>query len=117
MPKSREDYSGLLRHCEEGRVDFILTKNVSRFTRNAEHLIKIVEELKAKGVGMYFEEQIDTSIDYNKFLLSTYAALAQEEIETISASTKWGYEKKFQKGKLNSLDCMVITSERRWKYA
>ena len=90
----------LIRHCHEDRVDFILTKNVSRFTRNAEHLIKIVEELKAKGVGVYFEEQkVDTSVEYNKFLLSTYAALAQEEIETISASTKWGYEKSLQKGK------------------
>ncbi|WP_079525504.1 recombinase family protein [Solibacillus isronensis] len=90
----------LIRHCHEGRVDFILTKNVSRFTRNAEHLIKIVVELKGIGVGVYFEEQkVDTSVEYNQFLLSTYAALAQEEIETISASTKWGYEKSLQKGK------------------
>ena len=89
----------LLRHCDEGRVDYILTKDVSRLTRNAEHLIKIVEDLKAKGVGIYFEkEQIDTSITFNQFLLTTYAALAQEEIETLSSTTKWGYEKKFKKG-------------------
>lgn len=90
----------LIRHCHEKRVDFILTKNVSRFTRNAEHLIKIVEELKGIGVGVHFEEQkLDTSIEYNQFLLSTYAALAQEESQTISASTRWGYEKSLQKGK------------------
>ncbi|MCD8500708.1 MAG: recombinase family protein [Bacillaceae bacterium] len=90
----------LIRHAHEGRVDFILTKNVARFTRNAEHLIKIVGELKEKGVGVYFEEQkVDTSVEYNQFLLTTYAALAQEEIETISASTKWGYEKSLQKGR------------------
>lgn len=90
----------LIRHCHEQRVDFVLTKNVSRFSRNAEHLIKIVKELKAIGVGLYFEEQkLDTSIEYNQFLLSTYAALAQEESQTISASTRWGYEKSLQKGK------------------
>ena len=90
----------LIRHCHEQRVDFVLTKNVSRFTRNAEHLIKIVEELKGIEVGVFFEEQkLDTSIEYNQFLLSTYAALAQEESQTISASTKWGYEKSLQKGK------------------
>jgi len=51
-------------------------------------------------VGIYFEkEKIDTSTDYNKFLLSTYAALAQEEIESLSNSTMWGYEKKFMQGK------------------
>ncbi len=95
----------LIRHAHEGRVDFILTKNVARFTRNAEHLIKIVGELKEKGVGVYFEEQkVDTSVEYNQFLLTTYAALAQEEIETISASTKWGYEKSLQKGKPKFVD-------------
>ena len=95
----------LIRHAHEGRVDFILTKNVARFTRNAEHLIKIVGELKEKGVGVYFEEQkVDTSVEYNQFLLTTYAALAQEEIETISASTKWGYEKSLQKGRPKFVD-------------
>lgn len=97
--KKQRGLQRLLRHCDEGRVEFILTKDVSRLTRNAEHLMEIVEELKAKGVGIYFEkEQIDTSITYNQFLLTTYAALAQEEIENLSTSTKWGYEKKFQKG-------------------
>ncbi|WP_161974843.1 recombinase family protein [Bacillus timonensis] len=97
--KKQRGLQRLLRHCDEGRVDFILTKDVSRLTRNAEHLMEIVEELKAKGVGIYFEkEQIDTSITFNQFLLTTYAALAQEEIENLSTSTKWGYEKKFQKG-------------------
>jgi len=97
--KSQRGLQRLLRHCEEGRVDFILTKNVSRLSRNAEELLSIVEKLNGMGVGIYFEkEQIDTSIDYNKFLLSTYAALAQEEVETISTTTRWGYEKNFKKG-------------------
>ncbi|WP_176371488.1 recombinase family protein [Litchfieldia alkalitelluris] len=89
----------LLRHCEEGRVDFILTKNISRLSRNAEETLSIIEKLKKLNVGLYFEkEQIDTSVEYNKFLLSTYAALAQEEVETISISTRWGYEKNFKQG-------------------
>ncbi len=97
--KKQRGLQRLLRHCDEGRVNYILTKDVSRLTRNAEHLMEIVEDLKAKDVGIYFEkEQIDTSITFNHFLLNTYAALAQEEIETLSSTTKWGYEKKFQKG-------------------
>ncbi|MED1601769.1 recombinase family protein [Alkalihalophilus marmarensis] len=98
--KKQPGLQRLLRHAEEGRIDFILTKNVSRLTRNAEHLISIVEQLKAKGVGIYFEEQkLDTSIEYNQFLLSTYAALAQEEVQAVSNSVKWGYEKRLQNGK------------------
>lgn len=97
--KGQRGLQRLLRHCEEGRVDFILVKNVSRLSRNAEELLSIVEKLNALKVGLYFEkEHIDTSIGYNKFLLSTYAALAQEEVETISISTRWGFEKNFKKG-------------------
>src|SRR5690606_20277275 len=48
--------------------------------------------------------KVDTSVEYNQFLLTTYAALAQEEIETISASTKWGYEKSLQKGRPKFVD-------------
>ncbi|MFZ3578056.1 recombinase family protein [Virgibacillus sp. DJP39] len=97
--KGQRGLQRLLRHCEEGRVDFVLTKNVSRLSRNAEELLSIVEKLSSLNVGIHFEnEHIDTSIEYNKFLLSTYAALAQEEIETISTSTRWGFEKNFKNG-------------------
>ncbi|WP_350342333.1 recombinase family protein [Proteinivorax tanatarense] len=95
----RSGIQRLLRHCKEGRVDMVLTKNVSRLSRNSEELLDMVENLKELGVGIYFEkENIDTSIDYNKFLLSSHAALAQEEIETISQSIKWGIEKKLMGG-------------------
>ena len=95
----RRGFQRLLRHAEEGKVDLILTKNISRFSRNSKELIDIVNHLKELNVGIYFEkEKIDTSTDYNKFLLSTYAALAQEEIESLSNSTMWGYEKKFMQG-------------------
>jgi DNA invertase Pin-like site-specific DNA recombinase len=95
----RIGFQRLIRHAEEGKVDLILTKNISRFSRNSKELMDIVNHLKELGIGIYFEkEKIDTSTDYNKFLLSTYAALAQEEIESLSNSTMWGYEKKFLKG-------------------
>ncbi|WP_170270144.1 recombinase family protein [Heliorestis acidaminivorans] len=98
--KNRRGFQRLLRHCEEGKIDFILTKNVSRFSRNTEELLRIVKELKEWNIGIFFErENIDTSIEYNKFLLSTYSALAQKEIESMSELTRWGFEKQFMKGK------------------
>jgi len=96
---NRRGFKRLLRHCEEGKIDVILTKNVSRFSRNSKDLLDVVNRLKKQNVSVYFEkENIDTSVDYNRFLLSAYAALAQEEIETVSQSTKWGFEKQFLKG-------------------
>ncbi|ADH98338.1 recombinase family protein [Salisediminibacterium selenitireducens] len=89
----------LIRHAKEKRIDFILIKSVSRLTRNAEQVIQIVKELKEAGVGIYFEQQqIDTSVRYNEFLLSTYAALGQETIEHMGQAIRWGKEKKAKKG-------------------
>ncbi|WP_312460172.1 recombinase family protein [Proteiniclasticum sp.] len=97
----RRGFQRLIRHAEEGKIDLILTKNVSRFARNSTELISIVEKLRQIGVGIYFEkEKIDTSIEYNKFLLSTYAAMAQEEIESMSNSIIWAHEKNMLKGKV-----------------
>ncbi len=95
----RPGFKRMLRHCEEGRIDLILTKSVSRFSRNTKELIDIVNNLKEKKIAIYFEkEHIDTALDYNRFLLNVYAALGQETIESASQLTRWGYEKRFIKG-------------------
>lgn len=97
--RNRNGFKRLLRHAKEGRIDYIITKNISRFSRNSKELLEIVNELKDINVGIYFEkENVDTLKGYNDFLISTYGALAQQEIENISAATKWGFEKKFAKG-------------------
>ncbi len=89
----------MIRHCKEGRIDLILAKSISRFSRNIKDLIDIIEELKRHEVAVYFEdEDIDTSINYNRFLLEIYTAIYQEEIENHSQLTRMGYEKRFTKG-------------------
>lgn len=89
----------LLRHCREGKIDYIVTKSISRFSRNVKELIEVVKELQELKVGLYFQkENLDTSKEYNEFLLSTYAALAQNEVETLSHNVSWGYEKKALRG-------------------
>ena len=96
---NRSGLKRLLRHAKEGHIDYIITKSVSRFSRNSKELLEIVNELKEINVGIYFEkENIDTLIGFNEFLISTYGALSQQEAENISFATKWGFEKKFAKG-------------------
>lgn len=98
--RKRRGLQRLLRHAREGRLDMIIAKSVSRLSRNSKELMEMVDQLKELGVGVLFEqENIDTSVDYNRFLLNTYAALAQEEVETISQSTEWAFEKQFLEGK------------------
>jgi len=58
----RKEWTRLLRDCENGKVDRIITNSVASFTRNYKDLIEAVHTLKEMGVEMYFEqEELDTA--------------------------------------------------------
>ena len=95
----RRGFSRMLRHCEEGKIDLILVKSVSRFSRNTKELIEIIDRLSSINVTVHFEaENITTTRSDTTFLLKTYAALAQGESEELSNIIEWGHEKQFTKG-------------------
>lgn len=54
---NREEFQRLLEACRAGQVDMIITKSISRFSRNTITLLETVRELKQLGVDVYFEEQ------------------------------------------------------------
>ena len=54
---SREEFQQLLADCRDGKVDIILTKSISRLTRNTVTLLETVREVKALSVDVFFEEQ------------------------------------------------------------
>ena len=98
----RRGFTRMLRHCEEHRIDLILVKNVSRFSRNAQELIEVIEQLKELGVTVYFEtENIESTRSNTTYLLKTYASIAQGEIEATSQAIEWGHEKRMMKGKVS----------------
>ena len=98
----RRGFTRMLRHCEEHRIDLILVKNVSRFSRNAQELIEVIEKLKELGIAVYFEtENITSTRSDTTYLLKTYASIAQGEIEATSQAIEWGHEKRMMKGKVN----------------
>jgi site-specific DNA recombinase len=56
----KENRTGLLRllaDCENKKIDFIITKSVSRFARNTTDCIEIVRKLTDLGVFIYFEKE------------------------------------------------------------
>lgn len=58
----RKEWTRLLRDCENGKVDRIITASVAGFTRNYKDLIEAIHTLKEMGVEMYFEqEDLDTA--------------------------------------------------------
>ena len=70
----------MINDCLAGKIDYIITKSVSRFARNTVDCLDYVRMLKYKGIGVYFEEQqIDTLKTDSERYLFIYAGFAQSE--------------------------------------
>lgn len=83
----RTGYNRLLRHCREERLDRIVCKSISRFARNTSDFMTALELLRAHHVAILFEkENLDTENPTSSFILTTLAAIAQEESRSISAN-------------------------------
>ena len=90
----------MIKDCQAGKIDYIVTKSVSRFARNTVECLEYVRKLKALGIGIYFEEQnLDTLKTDSELYLVIYAGFAQSESESISKNVTWSVRKNFENGK------------------
>ena len=95
----RPEFNKMINDCLAGKIDYIITKSVSRFARNTVDCLDYVRMLKSKGIGVYFEEQqIDTLKTDSELYLVIYAGFAQSESESISKNITWSVRKKFEEG-------------------
>lgn len=95
----RPEFQKLLTLCDEGKVDLILCKSISRFARNTLDLLRIARNLKAKGIEIRFEkENLSTFSDDGELMLSLIASFAEEESLSISKNVRWGTVKRFEMG-------------------
>ena len=98
--EKRNDFKRMLQDCEEGKIDIILTKSVSRFARNTVDLLKVVRHLKELGIEVRFEKEgISSLTGDGELMLSILASFAQEEVISTSNNIKWAIKKKFKSGK------------------
>lgn len=99
--RHRDDFRRMIDDCKAGKIDMIITKNISRFARNVVDCVVTARMLKALNppVAIYFEDVgINTVTQTGELLLVVLAAIAQGESETKSASVKWGFQKRFEAG-------------------
>jgi len=97
--KKRKEFRRMLQDAQDGKIDTIITKSISRFARNTLDCLKCVDDLKKIGVNVYFEkEQIDTATASGEMLLTILSAFAQEESRNISENLKWGIRKRYEMG-------------------
>lgn len=58
--KHRDEFQMMIADCEDGNIDLILTKSITRFARNTVECIQTIRKLKEIGVGIYFEKRTST---------------------------------------------------------
>ncbi len=96
--KNRDEFNRMISDCYAGKIDLIVTKNVSRFARNVVDCLSVVRKLAQLNppVGVKFENEGFYSLDAtSELLLTVLAASAQEESKTKSNSMNWSLEKRF----------------------
>ena len=99
--KHREDFKRMIADCEEGKIDLIVTKAVTRFARNVVDTITTVRMLKSLNppVGVFFEtERINTLDSTSETYLGLISLFAQGESESKSESLKWSYIRRWKRG-------------------
>ena len=100
--KKREDFMRMIRHCRQKKIDVILTKSVSRFSRNTVDCLYYIRALKQLGIAVIFEKENINSLEEDSELRITLSgAFAQSESESISANVTWGKRRAMEAGKVS----------------
>lgn len=97
--KRREEFNRMIRDCEAGKVDMIITKSISRFARNTQDCLNYSRKLKELGIGILFEKEgINTMDSTGELLFTILSSLAQDESRSISENSQWGIRSLFRQG-------------------
>ena len=99
--KKREEFNRLIKECEAGNIDMIITKSISRFARNTLDCLKYIRKLKEINIPVFFEkENINTMDAKGEVLITIMASLAQQESQSLSQNVKLGLQYRYQQGKV-----------------
>ena len=96
--KKRKKFVRMFEDAKAGRFDLIVTREVSRFSRNTVYMLQETWKLKKIGVEVYFtEDNIWTFNDeYAELKLTIMATFAQNESKKTSQRVKAGRMISFQ---------------------
>lgn len=106
----RENFLRMVRDAQAGRFDFIVTKEISRFSRNTLDSIQYTQTLLRYGVGVLFEsDNINTLMPDAELRLAIMSSIAQDEVRKISERVKFGFRRAIENG-------VVLGNSRIWGY-
>ncbi|MBE7052694.1 MAG: recombinase family protein [Ruminococcaceae bacterium] len=99
--KKRQNFLKMIDDAKENKFDLILTKEISRFSRNTLDSIKYTQNLLKCSVGVYFmSDNINTLMPDSELRLTIMSAIAQDEVRRISERVKFGLKQSVKDGKM-----------------
>ncbi len=97
--KKRDNFLNMINDAKKEKFDLILTKEISRFSRNTVDSIKYTQELLLNGVGVYFlNDNINTFETDSELRLTIMSSIAQDEVRKLSERIRFGYKRSIEKG-------------------
>lgn len=91
----------LIEDCKAKKIDFVITKSISRFASNTLDCLKYIRQLKDKNIPVFFEkESINTMDAKGEVLIAIMASLAQQESQSLSQNVKLGLQFRYQNGQV-----------------
>ena len=108
--KKRDSFLRMIEDAKAGRFDFIITKEISRFSRSTLDSIKYTQELLEHDVGVLFQnDNINTLDSDSEFRLVVMAGVAQDEVRKLSERLKFGFRQAIKNGH-------VLGNDKLWGY-
>ena len=108
--KKRDSFNRMIADAKAGRFDFIITKEISRFSRSTLDSIKYTQELLEHNVGVLFQNDNINTLDLDsEFRLVVMAGVAQDEVRKLSERLKFGFRQSIRNGR-------VLGNDKLWGY-
>ena len=106
----RESFLRMVDDARLNKFDFIVTKEISRFSRNTLDSIKYTQDLLSHGVGVLFQsDNINTLMPDAELRLTIMSSIAQDEVRKISERVKFGFKRAIENG-------VVLGNSKIWGY-
>lgn len=95
----RTNFLKMISDSKKDLFDLIITKEISRFSRNTLDSLKYTRELLNNGVAVLFtNDNINTIYPDSELRLTIMSSLAQDEIRRLSERVKFGVNMSIKKG-------------------
>ena len=103
----RDNFMKMIDDARNGLFDLIVTKEISRFSRNTLDSIKYTRELLSYGVAVLFiNDNINTALPDSELRLTIMASMAQDEIRRLSERVKFGMSRSIKNGTILGNDML-----------